>query len=89
MWLVGEVREDSWGPSTLSAVRRSTERCECERIEEARGPGESSIAPSSSAKQHCTKQQCKAAQCKAAVDQLRDQRGQGARYWPPFAPWVQ
>jgi hypothetical protein len=23
------------------------------------------------------------------ADQLRDQRGQGARYWPPFAPWVQ
>jgi hypothetical protein len=22
-------------------------------------------------------------------DQLRDQRGQGANYWPPFAPWVQ
>jgi hypothetical protein len=22
-------------------------------------------------------------------DQLRDQRGQRRRYWPPFAPWVQ
>jgi hypothetical protein len=21
-------------------------------------------------------------------DQLRDQRSQGPRYWPPFAPWV-
>jgi hypothetical protein len=21
--------------------------------------------------------------------QLRDQRGQRRRYWPPFAPWVQ
>jgi hypothetical protein len=25
----------------------------------------------------------------ATADQLRDQRGQGAKYWPPFAPWVQ
>jgi hypothetical protein len=24
-----------------------------------------------------------------AWDQLRDQRGQRRRYWPPFAPWVQ
>jgi hypothetical protein len=23
------------------------------------------------------------------TDQLRDQRSQGPRYWPPFAPWVQ
>jgi hypothetical protein len=23
------------------------------------------------------------------LDQLRDQRGQRRRYWPPFAPWVQ
>jgi hypothetical protein len=25
----------------------------------------------------------------AVRDQLRDQRGQGPRIWPPFAPWVQ
>jgi hypothetical protein len=25
---------------------------------------------------------------KAKRDQLRDQRGQRRRYWPPFAPWV-
>jgi hypothetical protein len=24
-----------------------------------------------------------------ALDQLRDQRSQGPRYWPPLAPWVQ
>jgi hypothetical protein len=23
----------------------------------------------------------------SSSDQLRDQRGQGAKYWPPFAPW--
>jgi hypothetical protein len=23
-----------------------------------------------------------------AADQLRDQRGQGPRIWPPFAPWL-
>jgi hypothetical protein len=32
---------------------------------------------------------CGAVSSGDSFDQLRDQRGQGAHYWPPFAPWVQ